>query len=189
MTGERIASVNFVLDKINAELSGQAASTSGIDFYSGIVTFANRASWHVYPDMPLPRQGWKPVLETGGLTALGAAYGLVNDCLRQLPADGQYLPPLVIVLTDGRATDDVNAGLQSLLASSHGNRAQCFAIGVGNEVDDEVLLQVTGQRRERIVVQRHMPGLLGVTRDLVKAGITEALSQVAVSGTGTECAA
>ena len=88
-------------------------------------------------------------------TALGAALNLCADCIqrdvRKTTHDtkGDYRP-LIILITDGQATDDCQAALQRLGASVKPTPANIYAIGCGDDVDLHGLKQLSD-------VVLHMP--------------------------------
>ena len=53
-------------------------------------------------------------------------------------------PPVLVVVSDGRPTDDFEAGLAGLMAMPWGRRAVRLAIGIGADADQEVLSAFIG---------------------------------------------
>ena len=53
-------------------------------------------------------------------------------------------PPVLVVVSDGRPTDDFEAGLRSLMAEPWGRRAVRMAIAIGNDADLDVLSAFIG---------------------------------------------
>ena len=87
---------------------------------------------------PIDELVWPPV-SAGGFTDLGAALRLASEVLRVPPMDQRALPPVLVVISDGRPTDDFEAGLAVLLAEPWGRRAVRLAIAIGSDVDLDVL--------------------------------------------------
>jgi uncharacterized protein YegL len=139
MAGSRIAAVNTALAKLLPELKELAAQYPQIDIELGIISFANYASWHLRPTH-LSQLVWAPLIDTGGITALGAAYRLLAAYLAaNAQIQPKSLPPILILLSDGMPTDEFTANLQELLTQPLAQQALRFAVGIGNEVKLSVL--------------------------------------------------
>lgn len=143
MAGSRIAAVNTALTKVLAELMDVSIVYPQIKFQMGILSFANTAIWHL-PPTPLAKINWSPLVDTGGITALGAAYRLLANYLvkaeEQTPRSAtQPLAPILILFSDGMPTDDFTTALANLSAAPLANQSLRFAIGIGQEVDTTVL--------------------------------------------------
>ena len=77
-------------------------------------------------------------LEAGGRTPLGMAF----DKLTELLDDEQTIPkrafmPTIILVSDGKPTDEWEQPLERLLASTRGAKAIRLAIGVGQDMEEE----------------------------------------------------
>ncbi len=83
-------------------------------------------------------------LEAGGYTDLGAALRELATKLRVPPMEERALPPAVVLISDGMPTDDYRAALGRLLDEPWGLRAVRMAVGIGREVDREVLQRFIG---------------------------------------------
>jgi uncharacterized protein YegL len=88
-------------------------------------------------------------------TAIGAALNLCADCIERevkkttMDRKGDFRP-LIIVITDGQATDDCQAALRRLGASVKPSPASIYAIGCGDDVDLHALKDLSD-------VVLHMP--------------------------------
>lgn len=133
MAGSRIAAVNTALAKVLPELSTLSELYPQASLQVGILSFANSARWHLAPN-PLAELTWEPLVDANGLTALGAAYELLGNYLAHLE-QANSLPPLLVLLSDGMPTDDVNTALEKLATYPLANQALRFAIGIGDEID------------------------------------------------------
>ncbi|RAJ08281.1 uncharacterized protein YegL [Chitinophaga skermanii] len=85
-------------------------------------------------------------LKANGVTAMGAALGLLADKLqtevaRTTPEQKGDWKPLVFIMTDGIPTDDWQIGYNKLKAVNKGLIVGCAA---GHGADDSVLKQITG---------------------------------------------
>lgn len=105
-----------------------------------VVRFSTGAEWHVKEPTPIARFEWRDV-EAGGFTDLGVALALVARALEGTDAADDAPRPVLLLITDGRPTDDFDAGLHELVATPAGARAIRTAIAIGDDVDHEVLQQ------------------------------------------------
>jgi uncharacterized protein YegL len=107
------------------------------------VRFADRAAWHVERPTPVEELIWSD-LRPGGVTAMGEAMALVAAALRTPPMEERALPPVLVLISDGQPTDEVEQGLKALLAERWGQKAVRLAIALGHDADLEVLQQFIG---------------------------------------------
>ena len=141
MTGEPITAVqNGVQTMVSALMNeAQALETA----YLSVITFSNSAE-QLIPLTPL-NQFNPPQLTAGGMTSLGEALKLVADCaerevVKNTPdAKGDWRP-LVFLLTDGCATDDVSKGLAEFKKRKWGIVVACAA---GSGADTAELSKIT----------------------------------------------
>jgi uncharacterized protein YegL len=102
------------------------------------VRFASGARWHVADATPIDRFTWDPLVARG-VTDIGAALRLVAEELRMPPMTDRALPPVLVLISDGRPTDDFRRGLEELLREPWGRRAVRIAIAIGEDADEAVL--------------------------------------------------
>lgn len=74
------------------------------------------------------------------------------------------LPPVIVLLSDGQPTDDYKKSLDKLLHLPWGKKAVRIAISIGQDADDDVLQQFTGNRE--LVLQANNPQALVKMIDL-----------------------
>ncbi len=55
-------------------------------------------------------------------------------------------PPILILITDGNPTDDFDQGLQTLMAGKLGRNAKRLAVGIGLDVDQDILRRFIGDK-------------------------------------------
>ena len=60
------------------------------------------------------------------------------------PMESRAFPPVLVVVSDGRPTDDFESGLERLLAEPWGRRAVRLAIAIGTDADLDVLARFIG---------------------------------------------
>jgi Mg-chelatase subunit ChlD len=81
---------------------------------------------------------------TSGGTDLGSALSMVasNLDLKMMPA--RALPPVLVLITDGKTTDDVQPGLKELNKRHWGKKAVRLSIGIGADADMNLLQKFIG---------------------------------------------
>ena len=141
MTGEPITAVqNGVQTMVSALMDEpQALETA----YLSVITFSNSAR-QLIPLTELT-QFTPPQLTAGGMTSLGEALKLTAECAERevvkntRDTKGDW-KPLVFILTDGCATDDVAKGLAEFRKRKWGIVVACAA---GSGADTDELSKIT----------------------------------------------
>jgi uncharacterized protein YegL len=110
-------------------------STRG-EIQVGVVTFGDTALLH-QPLVPAAQLSWTD-MRAGGGTPLGAAFTLLTNLL----ADEEVIPrrafmPVLILVSDGKPTDEWEEPLERLLASPRGSKAVRLAVGIGSDMEEE----------------------------------------------------
>ena len=62
------------------------------------------------------------------------------------PMPARALPPVIVLLSDGQPTDNYKKSLDNLLKLPWARKAVRIAISIGQDADDEVLREFTGNR-------------------------------------------
>lgn len=107
------------------------------------VKFSSGAQWHVAQPMDVGLFQWSD-LTAAGVTDLGHALNLVADALAIPPMTDRALPPVLVLLSDGRPTDDYGSGLEALMNRPWGKKAVRIAIAIGRDADLDVLQEFVG---------------------------------------------
>jgi uncharacterized protein YegL len=136
--GGKIEALNEAIGGALPPLRDLAEQNPFVDLLVRAIVFADGARWHIAAATPVAEVSWPPVA-AGGFTDLGAALVKVADVLKVPPMDQRAFPPVLVVVSDGRPTDDFEAGLAALLAQPWGKRAVRLAIAIGADADLEVL--------------------------------------------------
>jgi len=102
------------------------------------VKFSDGAQWHIAKPTPVEEFEWID-LTAGGVTDMGKALQLVAEQLKIPPMPERALPPVLVLVSDGQPTDNFEEGLKALLDLPWGKKAVRLAIGIGEDVDHEVL--------------------------------------------------
>jgi uncharacterized protein YegL len=138
MRGDRIASLNYAMRTTLPELRKVAEENPEIDVRLRVLRFADEATWHIADAVAVADARWDDIA-AGGETNMGAAFRQMADALSAERMPGRQLPPVLVVASDGYPTDDFEAGLEALFASTQAQNAIRLAIAIGSEADLEVL--------------------------------------------------
>lgn len=141
MIGEPITAVqNGVQTMVSALMGDPQALESA---YLSVITFSNSAE-QVVPLTELSQFN-PPQLKAGGMTSLGDALKFVAQCadrevVKNTPEVKGDWKPLVFIMTDGGATDDVDKGLIEFRKKKWGIVVAC---GAGSGADTSELSKIT----------------------------------------------
>jgi uncharacterized protein YegL len=143
MAGDKIQQLNFAIKETLPEMQKVASENPNAQVFVRALAFANGAQWHVSQPTPVDAFKWQD-LRAGGVTDLGKALRMLADALsvEQMPPRG--LPPVLVLISDGRPTDDFNAGLKTLLDQPWGKKAVRIAIAIGDDADHDILQKFIG---------------------------------------------
>jgi uncharacterized protein YegL len=142
--GGKIQALNAAIAEALPVMRAEAEKNPHAEVLVRVVTFSTGASWHVAEPTPIASFVWSDV-GAGGDTSLGAALGLVTEALRSPPMPERALPPVLVLISDGRPTDrEFPARLDELLALPWGRRAVRIAIAIGRDADEEILRSFIG---------------------------------------------
>ncbi len=70
---------------------------------------------------------------------MGQALALLAEDFRSIPPETRALPPQIVLVSDGKPTDDWKGALQALFEVPWGKRAVRQAIAIGQDADHETL--------------------------------------------------
>lgn len=142
-TDGKIDALNRAIHETIAPLRDLAEQNPFAEILVRAVVFADGARWHISQPTPIAELTW-PQVTAGGFTDLGAALDMVSEVLHVPPMDERAFPPVLVLISDGRPTDDFEAGLAGLMAEPWGRRAVRLAIAIGSDVDLDVLSAFIG---------------------------------------------
>ncbi len=132
----KIQALNTAIREAVPHLRRMAEDMPDVSILLRAVRFATGAQWHVANPTPVESFEWRD-LTAGGFTDLGDALLLVANDLQSLPPD---VPgPVLLLVTDGRPTDDYESALADLEKAPAGHRSIRQAIAIGADADREVL--------------------------------------------------
>jgi uncharacterized protein YegL len=107
------------------------------------VKFSNGSQWHVARATPMDQFRWED-LEADGVTDMGKALQLVAEQLDVSVMPTRALPPVLVLISDGKPTDDFSAGLRVLMDQPWGKKAVRIAIAIGDDADKATLQRFIG---------------------------------------------
>lgn len=141
MSGEAIAAVNTGMHTLVSALRQDPYALETA--YLSVIGFDTSAA--VISPLTEVAMFQAPTLKASGLTALGAALGLLAerieaDVVKNTPSQKGDWKPLVFLMTDGEPTDDWRPGLERLRQVPTGVIVACAA---GPRASTEVLKQIT----------------------------------------------
>jgi uncharacterized protein YegL len=134
----KIQTLNYAIREAIPAMRDEAAKNPEARIIVRAIKFSNGAQWHMATETPLNEFRWTD-LEAEGETDMGKAFSLLAEELRTFPTVGRYLPPVLVLITDGEPTDDWRGPLQQLLATPWAQHAVRIAIAVGSEAKLEPL--------------------------------------------------
>ena len=145
MYGEKIGTVNHAIQSTIPEMADAAKDNPNAQLLVRTLKFSTGASWVTTAPVPIEDFAWDD-LDAGGVTDLGKAFEMLAAQLTIPPMSERALPPVLVLLSDGQPTDDYKKSLDKLLHLPWGKKAVRIAISIGQDADDDVLEQFTGNR-------------------------------------------
>ncbi len=145
MYGEKIGTVNNAIQEVIPEMRSTAEDNPNAQLLVRTLKFSTGATWVTPDPVKIEDFVWED-LEAIGLTDLGKACELLAGQLTIPPMSERALPPVIVLLSDGQPTDDYKKNLSALLALPWVRKAVRIAISIGQDADDSVLEEFTGNR-------------------------------------------
>lgn len=136
MAGEPIVAVQNGVQMVISALQSDAQALETA--YLSVVTFESAAK-QISPLTELS-QFVPPQLRAGGCTVFGEALKLVSECadkevVKNTPDTKGDWKPMVFIMSDGQATDDINVGLAEFKKHKWGIVVACAA-GIGADTNE-----------------------------------------------------
>ena len=157
MYGEKIGTVNHAIQSTIPEMVDAAKDNPNAQLLVRTLKFSTGASWVTANPVNIEDFAWDD-LDAGGVTDLGKAFELLAAQLTIPPMTDRALPPVIVLLSDGQPTDDYKKSLDKLLHLPWGKKAVRIAISIGQDADDDILQEFTGNRE--LVLQANNPQAL-----------------------------
>lgn len=157
MYGEKIGAVNYAIQSTIPEMNDAASNNPNAQLLVRTLRFSTGASWITTIPVPIEDFAWDD-LDAGGVTDMGKAFEMLAAQLTIPPMSDRALPPVIVLLSDGQPTDNYKKQLDKLLHLPWGKKAVRIAISIGQDADDSVLEEFTGNRE--LVLQANNPEAL-----------------------------
>jgi uncharacterized protein YegL len=134
----KIQQLNFAIRDAIPSMQKVAEDNPNAAVLVRAIKFSNGAQWHIAQPTPVAEFKWLD-LEAMGVTDMGMALTMLAEQLKIPPMSERALPPVLVLISDGRPTDDFQKGLSALLGEPWGRKAVRLAIAIGEDADYEVL--------------------------------------------------
>ena len=145
MWGEKIGVVNNAIQSVLPEMVDEASENPNAQLMIRTLKFSTGASWVTENPVKVEEYAWED-LEAAGVTDLGKAFDLLAGQLDVKQMGDRALPPVIVLLSDGQPTDDYKKSLDKFKKLPWAKKAVKIAISIGQDADDDVLLEFTGNR-------------------------------------------
>lgn len=123
-----------------------AARENSVRVLLRALAFSTSFHWHIATPTPIEEVQWED-LSADGRTDLGAALQELAREMQVLERDassGSFVPPAIVLVSDGHPTDEFGAGLKALMATTWGSKAARIAVGIGDDAHEETLSRFMG---------------------------------------------
>ncbi len=144
MLGEKIGTVNSVMEEVIPELRDIGGSDSEVMFQA--MTFDTNVKWVYDKPVSIEDVSWVR-LTVGGTTNLRAALEELNSKLSQkafMSSPSLSFAPVIFLLSDGVPNYDYKIGLDKIRGNKWFKYALKVAVGIGRDADDDMLAEFTG---------------------------------------------
>ncbi len=184
MYGEKIGTVNHAIQSTIPEMVSAAENNPNAQLMIRTLKFSTGASWVTSSPVNVEDFAWDD-LEAEGVTDLGKAFELLSAQLTIPPMSDRALPPVLVLLSDGQPTDDYKKALAELKKLPWGKKAVKIAISIGQDADDDVLVEFTGNKE--LVLQANNAAALTkmIKWASTAASLVSAPASVAMNDEGT----
>jgi uncharacterized protein YegL len=145
MDGDKIQSLNTAIREAIPEMRKVAHENPHAKVLVRAIKFSKGAQWHVVQPTPIEQFTWRD-LTAGGLTDMGKALLMVANELKVDTMNARGLPPVLVLITDGHPTDDATRGINAILNEPWGKKAVRIAIGIGDDVNYNILQRFIGHQ-------------------------------------------
>ena len=136
----KIQSLNEAIRKAISGMRKVAEANPNARVLVRAITFSSGAQWHIAKETPVKDFKWND-MKAGGRTDMGKAFLLVAEQLKIPPMTDRALPPVLVLISDGRPTDSWKRVLKQLKDLPWGKKAVRVAIAIGKDAKTDVLQQ------------------------------------------------
>jgi uncharacterized protein YegL len=138
MCGKKIDSLNNAIREAIPPMRDTADQNPNAEVLVRVLTFSRGVQWQVSQPTEIHAFNWTD-MQADGMTPMGAALEKVADALKVENMPERGLPPVLVLISDGQPTDDIERGLAALKAQPWGIKAVRIAIAIGDDADLGVL--------------------------------------------------
>lgn len=186
MYGAKIGTVNTAIEEIVPELKDISETNADAQIKVATLTFSTNAKWIQSEPIAAENFRWN-YLDPGGVTALGDACEKLNEKLSRKEfmsdATGSFAPA-IFLLSDGEPTDNYKHSLDKLKQNNWFKKAIKVAIAIGDDANQNVLTEFTGNREAVITV--HTPEALKKWIQFVSVRASEIGSKSSSTGVSSD---
>jgi uncharacterized protein YegL len=169
----KIQALNVAIRETIPHLQSLARENANVDVLVRAVTFSSGARWHIAEPTLVANLRWNDVTAVGH-TDMGEALRLVADVLKVPPMPERAVSPVLVLVTDGHHTDDVDVGIAALMGERWGREAVRLAIALGRDVSMDTLQKFIGDDALRPLQANNPEGLLQHIQWASRSGIQSA---------------
>lgn len=150
MSGTKIEQVKTAIEEIKLQLSLLNEELVDTDLNMSILSFDSECRWLAKFKKPCEI---KSELAVGGITNMGCALSELNQALTKgnlAAVNNNYdliKCPVVIMLTDGCATDDFDTSLENIKSNRWFLQSYRLAFAIGEDADIECMANFTGSEK------------------------------------------
>ena len=159
MVGKKMGTLNQAAQEVVPEMRKSAEENPNAQLYVRRMKFSDTASWIDPAPIKIEDFSWSDIVADGMMTNMGDAFELLAQELTMPPMPQRALPPVIVMLSDGQATDDYKKSLKKLLSLPWGKKSVRVAIAIGgDDADIEALKNFTGNIE--LVLKAETPTML-----------------------------
>ena len=145
MKGTKIGALNSTMEELLPTLVGVGEATTEVKI--AVMKFSTNVEWITPRPVRIEEYQYWNRLEAEGLTFMGDAFQELSGKLSRsafLNSPSLSYAPVIFLLSDGSPNDDWKKGLETLRQNRWFQYGLKIALGIGSEVDMEVLKEFTG---------------------------------------------
>lgn len=119
------------------------------EIHLGVITFGGQAKVH-QPLVATQNVTWSD-LAANGTTPMGKAFDLARELIEDRnTVPGRAYRPTIVLVSDGKPTDEWEKSMADLLASERGGKAFRMALAIGDDADTDVLQRFLVDPKARV---------------------------------------
>ena len=144
----------------------EAAAANSVRVLMRALAFSTGFRWHIAQPTPVDEVRWDD-LDAAGRTDLGSALKELAEEMRVLErnaATGSFVPPAIVLVSDGHPTDEFGAGLKELTSTMWGSKAARIAVGIGDDVHHDTLRRFMGNDEIDVLAANEADALVALLK-------------------------